>query len=386
MSRRLLHSILIHFLILTFLQPISAQTYSFTHDGLLRSYIVHLPLNYNPANQYPLVVNMHGLSNTAAIQETYTAMNAVSDTGNFIIIYPDAYGTTSFNAGFNSPYNSGVDDLGFISALLDTAIANYSIDTLRIYACGMSNGGFMSYRLACELEDRIAAIASVTGSMPDSMEYYCQSSRAVPVMQVHGTTDPTVNYNGAPGVWAIDTTVQYWVQKNGCPTSPVSTAIPNTSIIDLCTVEKFYYGPCDAGSEVVFYKITGGGHTWPGAIPIPVLGNTNQDFNASGEIWNFFRKYSLPAVTNPTLILAFNDNQRFKIWPNPSYGSVHIEGLEMSSNVSILNILGQTVLRTYQNTNGVASIIFNVADLEAGVYFVKVSFSDKSVTQILVKQ
>ena len=367
------------------------QTFSFTHDNISRSYIVHLPTNYNPANQYPLVINMHGLSSDAPQQEFYTGMNAVADTGNFIVIYPNGI-SNSWNSGFNVPYNSGIDDVGFLSALLDTAIADYTIDTLRMYACGMSNGGFMSYRLACELEHRIAAIASVTGSMSDSMEYYCPYNRAVPVMQVHGTTDPTVNYNGAPGIVAIETTVDYWVQRNNCPATAVTTAIPDTSVTDLSTAEKFYYGFCDDSTEVVLFKITNGGHTWPGAFAILALGNTNQDFNASGEIWKFFQRHSLGAADtvgnpppNPVSVSQIAGIEEIKIWPNPSSEMITISGIDLrDSYISILNMLGQVVSeqRIIQSENGPVSV--NVSNLGQGVYLVKIPQSDRTYTRILV--
>lgn len=360
------------------------QTFSFIHNSLVRSYIVHLPTNYDPANQYPLVINMHGFSNTAAIQETYTGMNTVADTGNFILIYPDGISTT-WNAGFLSPYNSGVDDVGFISALLDTAIANYSIDTLRVYACGMSNGGYMSYRLACELENRFAAIASVTGSMPDSMEFYCQNNRAVPVMQVHGTTDPTVNYNGGPGFWSIEATVDYWVQKNNCLTTPINTAVPNISTLDLCTAETFHYASCDASTEVLFYKITGGGHTWPGAIPIPVLGNTNQDFNASGEIWKFFLKHSLPQNIN-SIPSPDVTNVELGVWPNPSSGSVTISGRDiMAMNLIVTSLLGQEIPLPPIIQKGKGSIELNISELNNGIYLIRAAIPEGVITGKFIK-
>src|ERR1041385_5504790 len=142
------------FLICAFiLGQAQGQTYSFTFDGILRSYIVHLPTGFNPGNSYPLVVNMHGYSSNASQQELYTAMDAVADTAGFIVAYPDGI-ASSWNSYFNT---GGVNDVSFISALIDTMILNYNSDPQRVYACGMSNGGFMTHRLACELHFRIAA-------------------------------------------------------------------------------------------------------------------------------------------------------------------------------------------------------------------------------------
>jgi len=362
------------------------QNFSFIHNSIMRNYIVHLPTNYDSANAYPLVINLHGLSTTAAIQQGYTGMDAVADTGDFILIYPDGI-SMSWNSGFSAPYNSGIDDVGFLSALIDTAISDYSIDTLRVYACGMSNGGFMSHRLACELHHRIAAVASVTGSMSDSMQYYCNTSRPVPVMQIHGTSDATVDYNGGPGYVAIDTTLSFWLQKNNCPSSPVTTAIPNINLFDQSTAEKFYYGLCDNASEVVLMKVTGGGHTWPGATPVPTLGNTNLDFNASGEIWKFFRKHILTPTLNPVSVLENTATESLDIWPNPSSDFVIISGEEIQqADISITSILGQSFTLPNATQQEKGRLELDISQLKSGIYLIKVTNSEKVLSRILVKQ
>ncbi|HIA37246.1 MAG TPA: T9SS type A sorting domain-containing protein [Flavobacteriales bacterium] len=274
----------------------NAQTYSFVHDSVSRSYIVHLPPSYTPCNTYPLVINMHGYGSAAAQEQFYTEMDAVADTANFIVVYPNGV-ANSWNSGQTWSYNQGIDDVSFISALIDTIAANYSIDTTMVYACGMSNGGYMSYRLACELENKIAAIASVTGVMSDSIYNNCQTDRPVPILHMHGTADPTVAYNGTPGNTAVETGIDWWVQNNNCPGTPTITNIPDLSMTDGCTVDKYFYGPCDFASEVVLFKIIGGEHTWPGVSII--IGVTNQDIDGSGEIWKFFRRHQMPNTTIP---------------------------------------------------------------------------------------
>ena len=268
----------------------NAQTYSFDHDNVSRSYIVHLPPAYSSSNLHPMVINMHGYGSNAVQEQFYAEMNGVADTANFIVVYPDGV-DNSWNSGQLWSYNPGINDVGFIAALIDTMINNFSIDSSMVYACGMSNGGFMSYRLACELENKIAAIASVTGVMSDSIYNNCQTDRPVPILHMHGTADPTVAYNGTPGNTAVETGIDWWVQNNNCPGTPVITNIPDINTTDGCTVDKYFYGPCDNASEVVLFRVNGGEHTWPGAgLPIGV---TNQDIDGSGEIWKFFRKHQL---------------------------------------------------------------------------------------------
>ena len=163
-------------LFLLFSFSVQGQTDSFMHNGIMRTYAINVPDNYHSGVQFPLVLNLHGAGTTGALQRFYSQFDAVSDTGKFLVVYPDGINML-WNSGFAAPYGSGVDDVGFLSALIDTMHAHYNIDINRVYSTGMSNGGFMSYMLACELNDRIAAIASVTGSFADSALFYCNPTQ-----------------------------------------------------------------------------------------------------------------------------------------------------------------------------------------------------------------
>ncbi|HOY08132.1 MAG TPA: PHB depolymerase family esterase, partial [Saprospiraceae bacterium] len=265
--------------------------------GLTREYRLYKPAVYNGSTAVPLVINMHGYSSNNLEQEFYGDFRGIADTANFLIVHPngtlDNQGQRFWNA-FGT--GSNVDDVGFISDLIDTLSAAYNIDPQRIYATGMSNGGFMSYSLACELNERIAAIASVTGSMAPIKLASCNPQRPVPVMEIHGTADGVVPYTGQQlTMVAIPDLVSAWAAFNNCNPTPVVTSVPNTNTGDGCTAERFVYSGGDAGSTVEHYKIIGGGHTWPGAAFI--IGVTNQDFKASQEIWRFFSKYDLNGST-----------------------------------------------------------------------------------------
>ncbi len=248
-----------------------------------------------------LIINMHGLGSNSFEQEFYTEFDQVADTAGIVMVYPDGV-----NSQWNIYQDGGVDDVGFISALIDTMDANYSIDLLRVYACGMSMSGFMSHRLGCQLNDRIAAIGSVTGLL---VYFNCNLTRKVPVLQIHGTADDIVPYEG------VAYTMQYWTDIDGCPDSVV-TELPDIDTTDQSTVTLTTYNTCIEDSEVLLYTINGGEHTWPGATYI--IGVTNQDIHASVEIWNFFKKFSLPVgVGLGEMDLA---KAKLKIYPQPANG------------------------------------------------------------------
>jgi len=362
---------------------LNAQTYSFSHDAVTRSYIVHLPPSYDAINSYPLVINMHGYGSTASQEQFYTEMDAVADTANFIVVYPNGV-ANSWNSGQAWSYNQGINDVSFISALIDTMTVNFSIDTTMVYACGMSNGGFMSYRLACELENKIAAIASVTGVMSDSIYNNCQTDRPMPILHLHGTIDPTVAYNGTPGNTAVETGIAFWAQNNNCPVTPVITSIPDISITDASTVEKHFYGTCDLSSEVVLFKIIGGEHTWPGVSYI--IGVTNQDINGSGEIWKFFRRHQMTYPISIGENEKLNKGPEVTLYPNPCNNYINVEKITNDANSIILyNQLGQKV-REIELQSKQTALIVSTAMLNTGIYTVQIKGPSESKSLRFIKQ
>ena len=320
---------------------------------------------------------MHGLGSNAAQQQFYTAMDAVADTGNFIVVYPNGMPSDTigdgkqWNVGQNTPFHSGVDDVGFLSSLLDSLLSFYSIDTTRIYSTGMSMGGFMSYRLACELEHRIAAIASVTGVMLDSLPHYCQNYQPIPVLQMHGTSDSIVPYNGLAGLVSVENTVSHWIQHNNCSTTPTTTTFPDIFTNDNCTVEKFHYAAGDDSSEVILYKVTNGGHSWPGGFPVPSLGNTNMDITATHEIWHFFRQHQLN-YSPPVITKTENKEFQVNLFPNPFTNEIHLSFEKKGkAHIRLYNTIGVKLIEA--NIENESSYKLKTGKLKKGAYFLEIS-------------
>ena len=287
--KKILLLILIPYLLLS--QEVTTET--FYYDDLERSYILYIPETYSEQNPTPLVLNLHGYSSNAGQQMIYSEFYNIASLEGFILIHPEGTMDTNGFQFWNSGNLSSVDDVGFLNALIDQIALEYNINLNRIYCMGMSNGGFMSYQLACELSDKIAAIASVTGSMSINQIEVCNPTNSTPVMQIHGTSDPTVAYNGDIFVESIDNLISFWINVNNCNQTPNVNYLPDVNLVDLSNVEHYIYNNGINDSSVELYKIINGGHTWPGAS-IPLLGNnTNQDFNASEKIWDFFNKYDI---------------------------------------------------------------------------------------------
>jgi len=270
---------------------------SLDHGGIKRSFIVYIPLKYDGKKAVPLRLNLHGYASNALEQMYYDDFRMIADSANFIMVLPEGTvyeGKTHWNTGGWTP-NSTVDDLGFMDALIDYMIASYKINTKRIYSTGMSNGGEMSYHLACNSSNRIAAIASVGGSMTPETFVSCYPSRPVPVLHIHGTSDQVVPYTGDSTAKPIMEVLNYWAQKNHCAATPTTTAVPNTSTKDNSTVKHLVWKGDKANVE--HFKIRGGGHTWAGSANN--LPGTNYDINASMKIWKFFNRYDLDGLRKP---------------------------------------------------------------------------------------
>ncbi len=373
--------VLTFFFLVNISSVVKAQTSLFgtiVSDGLIRDYKIYVPALYDGSVPVSLVFNFHGYGSNFIEQEQYGDFRAIADTANFILVHPngtpDNFGTLAWNTFGNSTTN----DVGFIANLIDSLKQVYNIDTTAIYSTGMSNGGFMSYELACQLSERIAAVASVTGSIATSYLAACNSQHPMPVMQIHGTIDGTVPYAGNILFQPIESVINYWVQINNCDTNAIFNAIPDVVTTDNCTAEHYVYPNGDNGVEVEFYKIIGGGHSWPGA---PVnLNTTNMDFQANQEIWRFFRKYRLSGNIFTSIQKSALNTSNFKLFPNPSQQQFVIEFASIESRIiSITNALGQLVKRE-NCTHQRIELDIN----EKGLYFITVQDKKGSTAQKLM--
>jgi polyhydroxybutyrate depolymerase len=360
-------------LILLFLSvSVSATTVvdSIYIGGMYRTYRLYVPPAYTGSTAWPLVFNLHGYTSNASQQQLYAAMDVIADTGHFLICYPQ--GTQYMGQPYWNAFGVGVDDIGFLSGLIDSLSASYNIDPEMVYSCGMSNGAIMSYTLACALENKIAAIASVTGTMSTYQYANCSPYRPVPVMEVHGTADPTVPYAGGTGMEPIDTTVKYWVTKNGCNPTAAFSNVPNINTSDGCTAEHYVWSGGLSGSSVELYKIIGGQHTWPGS-PF-IIGTTNEDFKASEKIWLFFKKYKKNLLTG---VSELSSAEELKVYPNPANDILNID-VEGDVHVTVYDMNGKKLIETEKKlieisglAKGVYSVLINTGIKRSVLKFVK---------------
>ena len=351
------------------------------HDGTEREYILYVPDSYTGDDPVPLILNFHGYTSNALEQMNYGDFRPIADTAGFLVVHPEGLlfnGNTHWNVG-GWTVGSTVDDVGFTAALLEELASQYNIDSDRVYSTGMSNGGFMSFLLACQLSDKIAAVASVTGSMTPETYNACDPEHPTPVLQMHGTADGVVPYIGAFWTRSINDVLAYWVDFNNCYGTETVTPIPNTVVLDGSTVEHIVYDQGDYETTVEHFKVAAGGHTWPGTFFSGP--GTNQDIDASLEIWKFFSRYNLSDL-NPTTDV---DEQtvrmaQTRIFPNPAGSMLNVElTVEKPVPFEIISVIG-TRMKTGLLEPGVNTI--DVSDLSADVYFLKVGESAFKVVKI----
>jgi len=271
----------------------AARTESNTLEfgGRTRWYLVHSPQGYDGSKPLPLVLVLHGALQGASNVERMSGMSAKADKESFLVAYPNGTSgsglTPTWNAGACCGYamTHKVDDVGFLRALIERLERDYAVDRKRIYVTGISNGGMMSYRVACELADRVAAIAPVEGAQ----DIDCRPSQPVSVLIFHGTADLLVPYKGGATPFQIgpkrsdtpvSSAVDFWVKQDGCSTTPKHE---ETSQVRIDT-----YSGCEDGAGVALYTILGGHHWWPGAAL------SRNDVPATDIMWSFFAAHPKP--------------------------------------------------------------------------------------------
>lgn len=271
-------------------------------DGLTRTYTLNLPPNYYEAGDFSLVIAMHGGGGNAGQFETSCKLTQKANTAKFIVVYPDGVKSNgllksqTWNAGGCCDYarDHNINDVKFISELIDKLVTSYKINPKKVYATGHSNGGMMAYRLACELSGKIAAIAPNSSTMVVTQP--CNASRAVPVLHMHSILDSNVPYTGGTGTGVskhynppLDSVFHVWSLKNTCAT-PAQIVTNNSSY-------KFTkWTDCSNNVSIQYYLTKDGGHAWPGGLPggLPGADTPSNVINANDLLWDFFQQYQLP--------------------------------------------------------------------------------------------
>lgn len=264
-----------------------------------RTYRLRVPASYRKENPVPLVFDLHGGGSNARQEARASGMVRLSDKEGFIVVHPDGIGRR-WNDG---RLDRDADDVGFIKALLDALSKEYSIDPKRVYATGISNGGFMSQRLAIEMSDRFAAIAPVAAGLGEKTAENFKPEHPVSVILLNGTDDPLVPYHGGPvarsgtNTISTDDVVKTWVAHNGCSERPETDELPDTDPKDGTRVKRLTWSGGKNGTEVVLYRIEGGGHTFPGGmqyLPERIIGKVCRDIDSAEVIWNFLKAHPKP--------------------------------------------------------------------------------------------
>lgn len=334
-----------------------------THNDVLRSYTYYVPTNL-PNMPVPLVFVLHGTTQSGEDIMDISNFNAIADENGFIVVYPD--GINGFwNIGLAAG-GSSADDMGFVEALRNQFISEYNIAPMRIFSCGFSAGGYLSYKLACESEYCFAAIASVAGLITESNFELCNPVNETSVLHIHGTSDFIVPYEGsAQAGLGVESILTYWIAELSCPTTPVIEALPNTNTFDFSTVEKQTWSPCENNfNRVVLLKIEGGGHQWPGTDALlGGLGTINRDISASEEIWTFFNEHACPTPFDAVQ----ETEEAISFFPNPTENTLTISlPNDRSVSIFITDTFGRIIKTVSASTN----LVIDVQDLPSGMYYI----------------
>jgi len=330
---------------------------------------------------------MHGGFGSGPQLETQSKLSEKGDAAGFIVVYPEGVPSPlnirTWNAGGCCGYsmNNDIDDVGFISSLIDSLDYELAIDPDRIYATGMSNGAFMSYRLACEIPEKIAAIAPVAGTMNVDL---CEPSRAVPIIQFHSFEDSNVPYLGGIGDGVsnhynppIDSVQNAWAVLNNCN-------IVNDTLYKGLDYTHIGWSDCACMYEQQFYITTDGGHSWPGGMQSPLGDPTSAFINANDLMWDFFQLYSLECEST-----AIKENlvKKWKIslFPNPVVNVVNIQVPVEFSNETQLSILDINGKILFSKNVDAPLNNFDLSAFSNGVYFIRFQNNEISISEKILK-
>ncbi len=344
------------------------ELFSFEHNGVEREYLLHLPNQLSP--EAPLVFVLHGYTSSAQTISNYCGMTNIADLHGFAVCYPqglrDLTGTTHWNAHLTI---SNVDDIGFLSKLAIHLQELHQLNPAHTFTCGMSNGGFMSYTLACERPDVFKAIASVTGTMSGYDWNNCNPSNPVPVFQISGLEDNVVPFDGsittfggwggAEGAIAVN---DFW--KNMNQTNELRTEELSANLVAEYSINT------QNNKEVWFYPIMNYAHEWAGEW------NRNRTgILASEEIWRFFSK-----IIDRSTSIDNSPRKEINIRPNPAHGFIKINGIKKG---------GDNMIRLYDLNGGLimmkavgSDLEMDLSRLKSGVYIIQINDSLHKIVKV----
>lgn len=323
----------------------SAENWTMRVNNASRNLLVHAP---SGVSGRPLLLSLHGLNQDAAYQRSTTAWEGVADTAKFVVVFPNA---------INKSWDiSGTNDINFLVAIMDTIAKRYNTDRNRVYVSGFSMGGMMSYHVANKLADKVAAIGPVSGYL---FAGTVASSRPMPIIHIHGTTDDVVGYSGVAGMLAK------WRSWNGCP-SNVQTTDPYPSNKPASAAARLYSGPCKNNTAISHIAIEGKGH-WHSNDMVSV--------HSSSEIWNFVKQYSLQGSTSASRVPS-----RSRFSTSWSKAGLTVAGGEGVRSLRLSDLQGRTVAEFAPTGTWAGQAQLPVSSLPRGMYHLRIQEADATTT------
>ncbi|GAA5510329.1 alpha/beta hydrolase family esterase [Novipirellula caenicola] len=299
----------------------TGQKVRLTHGGQARQYRIYAPDNYDAGTKTPLVVCLHG-GGGSDDQISAMGMTELANEKGFIVVYPNAI-NQHWNDGRESElyvdHDNTIDDVSFVMTVIDRVKEEYTIDSDRIFSMGISNGGFLTQRLAIEHSETFSAVAIGIATMAEPLKENFAPAHPVSVLYLNGTMDPIVPYDGGEVMinlfpklaqlsskpkksrghcLSTDDAIGLWLKKNGIPDQPAVTELEDKDPADGCTVEKSLWTGGKRKTSVALYRVVGGGHTLPGRdirMPERIVGKTNSDIDGLEVIWDFFANHARTA-------------------------------------------------------------------------------------------
>jgi polyhydroxybutyrate depolymerase len=340
---------------------------SFKLNGRNRDYRIYIPKDFSLSKKYSLIVGIHGLGDDMTnFSNSFTYLAKVADTANIILAYPQGLENPILGRGWNAGAgmlgiypSADVNDVAFINAVTDSMQFNFPVDKKRTYLFGFSNGGYMVYRMACQANEKFAAMASIAGTLGNQITN-CNPGRPIPILHLHGTADLNVGYYINLFGINVDDLMKKWRNINGCAPTPVREDVPNTKQ-DGYTVEHYIYQNCKKPLEL--FKVNNALHIF--------LYKDINDISYAEEIWRFFSRESLDEDITTGIYNSLK-KEDVKILPNPAQDilTIDVRALEIYNEfqLTIFDCVGNEILQLPRNNSGIYT--FNCSELPNGIYLI----------------